>query len=49
MPFDFNDECLIIWDKFKKELISAPISMHQIGQNRLRSYVTLWILPLALS
>ena len=25
MPFDFNDECLIAWEKLKKELISTPI------------------------
>ena len=25
VPFDFNDECFKSWEKFKEELISAPI------------------------
>ena len=48
VPFDFNDECLKSWGKFKHEFISAPIISTSNWPNHLKSFAMPLILLLAL-
>ena len=47
--FTFDVEYMNSWEKLKRELISTPIILLQIGLNHSKSCATLLIFPLALS